>query len=248
LGALDGVSRTNRLAAQTSSGTWLKGVASNIPLGFMFIRAPSGPDGSFTPQFGIAPQDSDGITLLPAAYNLDIDAPSPATEHALIGQTSVRFGRLKLGNAFGSEKLDLPIPLEAQYWNGVAFITNTDDSCTPLANANAVLGNYLGGLSASNMGASHVAGLGTLAGGKGGLKLTMPSPSAAGSLDLAIKLGSGASADQSCPGSMGSVTGAGLEYLQSQWCGTNFSRDPRVRIRFGTYKNANQMIYMREMY
>jgi MSHA biogenesis protein MshQ len=248
LGALDGVSRTNRLAAQISSGTWLKGVASNIPLGFMFIRAPSGPDGSFTPQFGIAPQDSDGITLLPAAYNLDIDAPSPATEHALIGQTSVRFGRLKLGNAFGSEKLDLPIPLEAQYWNGVAFITNTDDSCTPLANANAVLGNYLGSLSASNMGASHVAGLGTLAGGKGGLKLTMPSPSAAGSLDLAIKLGSGASADQSCPGSMGSVTGAGLEYLQSQWCGTNFSRDPRVRIRFGTYKNANQMIYMREMY
>jgi MSHA biogenesis protein MshQ len=248
LGALDGVSKTSRLAAQTSSGTWLKGVASNIPLGFMFVRAASGPDGPFTPQFGIAPQDSDGITLLPASYNLDIDAPSGASEHASIGQTSVRFGRLKLGNAFGSEKLDLPIPLEAQYWNGVAFITNTDDSCTPLTNANAVLGNYIGGLSASNMGTSHLAGLGTLAGGKGGLKLSMPSPSAAGSLDLAIKLGSGASADQSCPGSMGSVTGAGLEYLQSQWCGTNFGRDPRVRIRFGAYKNANQMIYMREMY
>lgn len=248
LGALDGVSRTSRLGAQTSSGTWLKGVASNIPLGFIFARGSGGPDGPFTPQFGIAPQDSDGITLLPAAFDLDIDAPSPATDHAQIATTSVRFGRLKLGNAFGSEKLALPIPLEAQYWNGVAFITNIDDSCTPLANANVVLGNYLGGLSASNMGSNHLAGLGTLAAGKGNLKLTMPSPSAVGSVDLAIKLGSGVSADQSCPASMGSVTGAGLEYLQSQWCGSNFAQDPRARIRFGTYKNATEMIYMREMY
>jgi hypothetical protein len=248
LGARDGVSRkTDRLMLVSSSGAWVAGVASDVTLGFQFKRATSSPDGPYEPQFGIAPQDSEGITLLPSAYDLDIDSPA-GNDHKQIGKTLVRFGRLKLGNAFGSEKLDLPIPLEAQYWNGVAFITNTDDSCTPLANANAVLGNYIGGLSASNMGASHLAGLGTLAGGKGGLKLSMPSPSAAGSLDLAIKLGSGASADQSCPGSMGSVTGAGLEYLQSQWCGANFSRDPRVRIRFGAYKNANQMIYMREMY
>ena len=44
------------------------------------------------------------------------------------------------------------------------------------------------------------------------------------------------------------ATGANLPYLQSQWCGTGFDRDPRARIRFGAYKNASEMIYLRELY
>ena len=253
LGALDGARWTDRLASLTSSGSWSKGVASNIQLGFQFARAATGPDGPFVPQFGIAPKEpktpnGDEVALLSSVYNLDIDPPSPANDHALIGKTSVRFGRLKLGNAFGSEKYDLTIPLEAQYWNGVAFITNPDDSCTPLSGANAVLGNYTPGLNAANMGIGHLSGLGTLSGGRSLLKLTKPSPSAVGSVDLAIKLGTGTANAMSCPATIGSATGAKLEYLQSQWCGNDFSRDPRARIRFGVYKNANEMIYLREMY
>jgi MSHA biogenesis protein MshQ len=160
----------------------------------------------------------------------------------------VRFGRLKLGNAFGSEKLDLPVPLEAQYWNGIAFVPATEDSCTPLAKVNAVLGNYMQGLNSSNLGNSHVQGLGVLASGKGQLVLSKPDLGATGGADLAIKLGSGTSADQSCPSPLATAAGAGLAYLQSQWCGTDFAHDPRARIRFGVYKNANQMIYLREMY
>ncbi len=248
LGALGNMSLTSRLAPVSSSGNWLAGVAQDIPLTFTFSRAAS-VDGPFTPQFGIAPLDSDQVGLLPASYNLDIDPPAGANDHVLIGQASMRFGRLRLFNAFGSEKLDLPVPVEAQYWNGVAFITNADDSCTALSGANAVLGNYASGLSATNLGSTHLSGFGTLASGKLGLKLSKPAPAGSGSVDLAIDLGAGSSSDQSCPApSLGSATGAGLDYLQSQWCGTDFTRDPRARIRFGVYKNANQMIYLREMY
>jgi len=42
------------------------------------------------------------------------------------------YGRLLLGNALGSELLDLPMPLTTQYYKSVTqgFVTNTTDSCT----------------------------------------------------------------------------------------------------------------------
>ena len=43
---------------------------------------------------------------------------------------SLRFGRLRLQNAYGSERLPLAVPLQAQYWAGSAFTNNTNDSCT----------------------------------------------------------------------------------------------------------------------
>ncbi len=192
------------------------------------------------------------MALLASVYDLDIDPPAAANDHAQIGETKIRFGRLKLSNAFGSEKLDLPIPLEAQFWNGVAFVTNSDDSCSPLAKANVVIGNYVGGLNATNLGQTQLAGVGTLVAGKGSLKLSKPG--AVGSADLAIKLaGTSAGDDQSCPSKVVGAnptqpTGAGLAYLQSRWCGSDYARDPRARIRFGVYKNASEMIYLREMY
>ncbi|MGB6053672.1 MAG: DUF6701 domain-containing protein, partial [Burkholderiaceae bacterium] len=195
-------------------------------------------DGPFTIRFGIAPQDEDGVIL--SAYDMDSDPPSPAPDHARIGETSIRFGRLKLSNAFGSERLDLPVPVEAQYWNGLAFITNTADDCTPLSTDHvAVAGAVLPG---------QLAGLGTLHQGKTSLLLQQPL-TAGGSADLAIRLAGGAAADRSCPSSLGSAgDGAALEYLRGRWCGADHDRDPRARVGFGIYKSPGETIYMREMY
>ncbi|MGB6055921.1 MAG: DUF6701 domain-containing protein [Burkholderiaceae bacterium] len=257
LGALDGAAGgtalSGRLQTLSSAGVWAAGVAADVTLDFLFqrLQSPAKTDGPYAAKFGIAPVDGDGIALLATAYDLDIDAPA-GNDHKQIGQSTIRFGRLKLSNAFGHDQLDLPIPLEAQFWNGVAFITNTDDSCSPLTNANLVLGSYVGGLNAANMGASHLSGAGTLNAGRGALKLAKPSPAATGSVDLAIKLaGTAAGDDQSCPSKVVNPvqpTGAGLAYLQSQWCGSNFARDPRARVRFGAYKNPTEMIYLRENY
>lgn len=162
-----------------------------------------------------------------------------------------RYGRLKLGNAFGSELLDLPIPLEAQYWNGTNFITNTQDSCTTLVAANFALGNYTKGLTATNTGVSHIS-VGGFISGKSKLQLTRPSPAASGSVDIALNLGvSAASVDQFCTAWSGTAptsNGADKTYLRGKWCQTNYDRDPRARVTFGIYKNANEFIYLRETY
>ena len=257
LGALDGAAGgtrlTDRLQTLSSTGTWAGGVAADVTLQFLLqrLQGPQRPDGPYSASFGIAPVDGDGIALQTAAYDLDIDTPA-GNDHRQIGQSAIRFGRLKLSNAFGHDQFDLPVPLEAQFWNGVAFITNSDDSCSPLTGVNLVLGTYTGNLTAANMGASHLSGIGTLNGGRGSLKLTKPLPAATGSVDLAIKLaGTSAGDDQSCPAKVVSATqptGAGMAYLQSQWCGTDFARDPRARVRFGAYKNPTEMVYVRENY
>ncbi len=244
---------TSRLSLVSSSGSWTGGVAnvSNM-FAISSLTAPAtprtaAPDGPFdTLSIGVAPVDSDGVQL--GAFNLDVG--NGTQDHALLGSpTSVRFGRIRMNNAFGSEALDLPIPLQAQYWNGTVFTTSTSDNCTKLSPANIVLGNYRNGLTSTNMGTGHIVLGGAFANGIGSLKLTKPSPvpSVLGSVDIAVNLG-GSSNDQSCPAWSTTSSGAGLDYLRGKWCGTNYSSDPRVRATFGIYKNANEFIYMREMY
>lgn len=42
----------------------------------------------------------------------------------------IRYGRLKIANAYGSELLDLPVNFRAEYWNGAGWVLNSADSCT----------------------------------------------------------------------------------------------------------------------
>ncbi len=60
---------------------------------------------------------------------------SPAAA-SVEGQTTVRSGRARLSNAYGSERLDLPIVFRTEFWNGNGWVLNTDDTCT----GNAALG------------------------------------------------------------------------------------------------------------
>ena len=57
---------------------------------------------------------------------------------------SMRFGRLAIKNANGSQLVPLRVPLETQYWNGNAFVTNVADSCTRLDGVNIEMANYQG--------------------------------------------------------------------------------------------------------
>ena len=182
-------------------------------------------------------------TTTPAVFN------GTGSGIAFDSGNAFRYGRLRLSNAFGSETLGLPIPLEAQYWNGTFFVTNGSDNCTLLNAGNIALGNYAKGLNATNMGTSHISLGGAFVNGKGSLKFTKPAPAASGSVDVAVNLGLGTgSVDQSCPAWTTTSNGAGMAYLRGRWCGANYDRDSRARVTFGIYKNANEFIYMREMY
>jgi len=159
-----------------------------------------------------------------------------------------RYGRLKLGNAFGSELLDLPIPVEAQYWNGNVFVTNTADNCTIITATNIAMGNYLTNLSPCK---TAISVSGRLSGGKStNLKLVKPGAGNNGSVDLTVNLGATATG-QTCVApstTQQPVTAANQSYLQGKWTGTNYNQNPLGRATFGIYKNANEFIYMREMY
>ncbi len=250
---------TPRLSLISSSGSWVAGVATGISniLAVSSLTTPAtprtgAPDGPFDIlSLGIAPIDTDSVQLVTGALNLNVG--NGTQDHAALGPTtSVRFGRLMLNNASGSEQLNLPIPIRTQYWNGTVFTTNSLDNCTALSQGNFALGNYAKGLTPTNMGTSHIAIGGPFVNGVGSLVLALPSPTASGSVDIAVNLGlSPASVDQSCPAwtSPGPASnGASMVYLRGKWCGANYSNDPRARVTFGIYKNSNDFIYLREMY
>lgn len=175
------------------------------------------------------PVDSDGVT---------------ATSAAAIGSPLLRFGRLWLGNAYGSDNFDLAVPFEVQYWNGSAFVKNTSDGCALIASGNIALGNNQGGLSAYT---GPITGS-TASSGAGSITLTKPSSAAAGSVDLVVNLGSSGS-PSNCPGLTGG-TPAALSYLSGKWCGSNYDRDPTARATFGIYGSSLKKgpIYIRESY
>jgi hypothetical protein len=84
--------------------------------------------------------------------------------------TEFRYGRFKIPNYYGSELLDLPIAVRAQYWNGTSYVDNTADSCTSIAT-----GNFSQAYAAGGTMTTAVTGAGLLSGGTGTIKLAKPS-------------------------------------------------------------------------
>ena len=249
----NGANRTARVTQLGSAISWPgsgsdMGVARNTTVTYRLNRPdPTGtpasvtPDGPLAVEFGIAPVDDDNVTT---ANNMDVDA-SGSPDHASVGVTKLAFGRLKLGNAFGSEQLNLPVPLRAEYWNGAMFVTNTLDSCTTILNGNVDLLNYQGTSSAAIPQSKVLvgtAGTSTFNAGVGQLSILKPDLPFAqrGSVDVCIDLGT--DTPEACVAS----TPAPQPWLQGRWTGDLYDDDPRCRVTFGIYKR--DFIYLREMY
>lgn len=215
--AVIGTDLTARLTADSSSGSWSNGVSSAISLLFHMPRLSPTPDGSYEKaEIGIAPVDSDGIKLL--TYDLDVSLPA-GVDHAKLDETKLRHGRLLIPNAYGSELFALPVNVQAQYWGGSAYINNPDDSCTPLTASNFTLMQSAGATITTS-----VPNSGTMAAGKGTIKLTKPSPTPTSKGSVLLKTNPSAS-----PWPIdGYLPGSAIE-------------------TFGIYK-AGPVIYLREIY
>ncbi len=120
----------------TSSFSWNNNGTGTITSTLNLARLDTGTpgnsiaDGPFTAQIGVLPTDEDLVTVSVSDRNLDTNNSAP-NDHVLVGSSTQRFGRIVLDNAFGPEVLDLKVPLRAEYWDGLAFITNTIDSACP---------------------------------------------------------------------------------------------------------------------
>ena len=181
-GAVDGGTYLSaRLAiAASASGSFTLGTALNIvaPLTFSRGAAPDGPYNAL--RIGIAPVDTDGAAM--GAFDLDTDTALAGNDHALLGTTAMRYGRMRLANAHGSELLQLPIAMTAQYWNGSGYITNRDDNNTLLVATDILFSNYRPNLSS---GETNVSGAPPpFSNGAGQIILSRPGAGNNGSVDL----------------------------------------------------------------
>lgn len=159
---------------------------------------------------------------------------------SLSNLTKIRFGRLWLGNAYGSDQRNLTIPFEAQYWNGSAFTKNTLDSTSSITNANI-------GLRLNGLNSSVSAGTFTVSSGAGSFILTKPTGTPlAGNVDIVVNLGATGSPTD-CP-SIGGGTSAAKTWLAGKWCGSNYDRNPTARATFGIADTRRGHIYLRESY
>ena len=220
----------SRLSVSSSTGSWASGIASaSASIALQRAVQPDGPFANLT--IGIAPQDPDGVQQL--AFNLDADG-NGINERVTLGVTQLRFGRLRLTNAFGSELLNLRIPIQAEYWSGSYFSVNAQDACTSITSAaNISLTNYQGGINAGNLpGPGSITLGGAFAAGIGSLTLTKPTPKPTvnGSVDLTINL-----------------SAENKTYLQGAWTQRIFNQNPTARAVFGIYKGG-PVIYQREVY
>lgn len=237
---------SGRLSLGTATGSFSGGVAANVTLSAAALRA-SAADGPFSAAFGVAPADSDGVTL--ASFDMAA-AAGGANDRAGIGTVALRFGRLRLGSAIGAADRALALPAWVQHWTGSAWDTNTLDSCTTVAASAVSFGNLRRTLTTADTAAG---GPITFAAGQGSLRLSAPGGGRSGTVDVALSLGTGA-ADASClqpwtPGSGDAASaGANLAHLRGAWCGSSFVNDPSARASFGLQRTQDHVIYRRENY
>jgi hypothetical protein len=210
------------------------------------VGAPGGPFDSL--QIGVTVTDADGPVLAARDMNpTTTGACVPATTCTgkSIGTTIVRFGRLTIGNASGSAALPLTMPIEAQYWNGNAFITNTLDACTSVLGSDVAMGIYSTGLNPAPTCKTAVSNGGALTSGRRPLRLSAPTGQASGNVTLTVNLGAAPSGNTcTTAGALpGTATTANRAYLQS---GSGFSQNPSGRATFGVYRGSEDQIHRQE--
>jgi hypothetical protein len=211
----------------TPTGSWTNGVAT-ITAKHQISR-PTGLTGETAVTIKAKPVDSDGVTLASA---MDVTASTP-----------LRYGRVFLQNAYGSELLDLAIPMTAQYWNGSGWITNTADSCTDITLNFSAIGtditNKVCVIESANSSGRGCAAVPTISNhqfletGLTGLDSNNIS-GFAGNFNLWLKT--------TAVGSL-KITATVPSYLQNAG-----SINPNARATFGIYKGNTKQIYFRELY
>jgi MSHA biogenesis protein MshQ len=260
IGARSGATNlTARVDASVAPvGSFANGIASLTATTAIRRASPDNPDGPYVgTQFGVAPNDNDpdaagGVRL--GVFDMDVDGIG-GDDHFKVGPvTELRFGRMRLQNAYGPGTTVLPVPIELQYWNGSAFAVNGADSCTTLARA-AIALSFTAPLAACNTAVN--AATVPFAAGVGTLILSAPGSGTQGSVLLTPNLGS-AGGSYCDPASFVAAGSAPLGYLLGRWDdaanpdadgSTAYDDKPSARAAFGLYgSQPKNFIFFRENY
>jgi MSHA biogenesis protein MshQ len=259
VGVLDvtGVPGTDPVIASAGLGAGTLSFSSGT--GLFFTRStPTAPASPYDADVSLAINviDADGVTLPtnPARFGTATAGNGIAFSDGsalTMNDKQMRFGRLVIRNANGSQLVPLPVLVEAQYWSGApmnTFITNTQDSCTSIAAANETMANYTGNLSGSPTCETAIGSGGALNSGRRTLLLAAPGSGNGGSVDVTVNLGASASGNTCIAqgGAPGSATAANLPHLQGNWTGGAYDANPTARAAFGLFRGAEEVVFVRE--
>jgi hypothetical protein len=242
-----------------STGSFTDGEAAVTATVPVSRATPDAPDGPYTnTRIGVAPVDADTVALRAADLNLDVDGAG-GTDHVQLGAgTIIRYGRLRVQNAVGSEKLALPIPMEAQYWTGAGFAANTLDSCTSIPRSAVVLSGYSGALDPAGGNCKTFVQQNPIVFTNGTATPTLAAPAVAGTVLVTPNLRAAAAGSYCDNATSGedAATAAARSYLLGRWndatdpdgnASTAYDDNPSSRAAFGLYgSQPNNFIYFRE--
>lgn len=208
-----------RLNPDLPSFVWNNGkyTVTSAVTSFDRNTSPDGPFDSFSLKANIL-TEPDGVTI--SGTNLS-------------NTTKIRFGRLVLTNAHGSELLGLTMPIQTQYWTGSNWATNTLDSCTNVSSSLVFAKDPVSLPSPTG---------GAIGGGFG--QLTFAAPNQKGTVKICANIG----ADGENPVA-GCTAGTSLPWLQGSWdSGGAYDDNPWAMATFGVYQGRSSVIYRRERY
>jgi MSHA biogenesis protein MshQ len=200
-------------------------------------------------QLAIDVLDGDGVAAVGAApLGNPVTFGTPSGIGFDAGQ-EIRYGRVRIGNAIGSERVNLPVPMRAEYYAGTnaGFLTNTSDTCTN--DVELAFSSYTENLSAGDTcvldsGAPGASGVGCAAVAAAGERFREPPTAAAGG-DFNLRL--------AAPnvGNQGSVVISATvpAWLRYDWNTSAVGEeDPAGQATFGIFGGESRQIYTREIY
>ncbi|MEA3466457.1 MAG: DUF6701 domain-containing protein, partial [Thermodesulfobacteriota bacterium] len=186
------------------------------------------PYGPFTDtRFGIFVRDSDGVEIEPLDLDVDNDSNNDYAQAA--ENTLLRYGRIRLENAHGSELLPLSMPVYAEYFDGNGFINNADDTCSLFNVSDLTCADVD---TDDELTCTNVTVSGIDVGHDEFFTLPAPDNKATGALEYTLGVDS---------------------WLQYDWDNEDNDDDPltgqdnpTARATFGIYKGSESIIYLRE--
>lgn len=261
-GTTDLVGRLLPAVANPLSPTWVNGVTTATASNYTFTRPTTTvADATWGPydalNIGVAVDDADGrgygsVTNFTAATptTCTLASTSECRKYASLaaGTTRMRYGRVQLQNAYGSEYLALPLPMALQYWNG-NWVTNPLDTCTAIA-PNQFAWDFLpAGVAGrpNNLAACNSALTVTGVAPNYTVNLSAPGAGRSGWSGISLNLGAVAAGNQcvAVGGAGGAAATASAPWLQFNWTGAG-PVNPTGRATFGVYRSP--LIYRRENY
>lgn len=245
--ASPGLDMSGTAPSLTSNGNGTGVIAAAGSDQLRFARSATTPLAPFNAVISLTWSVSDATEAGAAQGTIATTTPLVFPGIAFDAGTLFRYGVLKIASGHGSELNNLPVALEAQHWNGAAFVTNSADQCTTIAGSAVAMDNWQ-----RNLAACETAIAATplkLAAGRGFFTLARPGNGNHGSADLKLQLGA-ATTGQACTAvgaAAVAATPADLPWLQGKWgSAANYDTNPSSRASFGPYKSP--LIYLRESF